>query len=204
VRSEIRKSQPAESPKSRAQGPASKAGIDQALPISLTVRNRQRTRKVDLGLLRRIIRSLMEELAFSEASELGIYLVAAPEMTRLNETFLRHQGSTDVITFSYAKETRSAIPLPGRKPETRRARDVSLPCPAVLHGEIFVCIDEALLQARRFRTTWQSELVRYVVHGILHLRGYEDQTSRERRLMKGAEDRLMARLAQRIRFTQLG
>ena len=42
-------------------------------------------------------------------------------------------------------------------------------------GKSFVCLDEAVRQARRFHTTWQSELVRYVVHGVLHLLGYDDQ-----------------------------
>jgi len=73
-----------------------------------------------------------------------------------------------------------------------------------LHGEIFVCVDEALLQARRFRTTWQSEVVRYIVHGVLHLCGYSDQTSRERQQMKRAENQLLARLAARFSFAKLG
>jgi rRNA maturation RNase YbeY len=68
-------------------------------------------------------------------------------------------------------------------------------CPPQLHGEIFVCLDEAVSQARRFHTTWQSELVRYVVHGVLHLLGYDDAASRARRRMKEAEDNLVGQLA---------
>ena len=45
---------------------------------------------------------------------------------------------------------------------------------ATLHGEIFICVDEAVLQARKFRTSWQSEIVRYLVHGVLHLLGHDD------------------------------
>ena len=43
-----------------------------------------------------------------------------------------------------------------------------------LHGEIFICVDEAVWQARKFRTSWQSEIVRYLVHGVLHLLGHDD------------------------------
>jgi probable rRNA maturation factor len=58
-------------------------------------------------------------------------------------------------------------------------------------------------QARRFRTTWQSELVRYVVHGVLHLLGYDDRDSRARRRMKAAEDALVRRLARQYIFREL-
>ena len=147
----------------------------------LTLRHRHSTRRVDLHLLRRVAQALLHDAQPDGTFDLGIYLVAAPEMTRLNETFLRHEGSTDVITFNYTE-----------------SRDQ--PC---LHGEIFICLDEAATQARRFRTTWQSELVRYVVHGVLHLLGYDDRDSRARRRMKATEDALVRRLARQFAFRAL-
>ena len=68
-----------------------------------------------------MVRGLFNELPKVQGAELGVYLVATPEMTRLNETFLQHAGSTDVITFDYAE-------LGTRKPElgTRRHR-----CPGI-------------------------------------------------------------------------
>lgn len=148
---------------------------------TLTLRNRHRTRRVDLRLLRRIAQALLRDTQPNERFDLGVYLVAAPEMTRLNETFLQHKGSTDVITFNYTESQESES----------------------LHGEIFVCLDEAVCQARRFRTTWQSELVRYVVHGVLHLLGYDDRDTRARRRMKAAEDVRVRRLAQEFAFRAL-
>jgi len=73
-----------------------------------------------------------------------------------------------------------------------------------LHGELFICIDDAVAQARPFRTTWQSEIVRYVVHGILHLQGFDDSTPDARRKMKRQENHLMRALAKRFSFHQLG
>lgn len=148
---------------------------------TLTLRNRHRARRVDLRRLRRITQALLRDTQPDGGFELGVCLVAAPEMTRLNETFLQHQGSTDVITFNYRE-------APGQ--------------PA-LHGEIYVCLDEAASQARRFHTTWQSELVRYVVHGVLHLLGYDDRAARARRRMKAAEDALVRRLAREFGFRAL-
>jgi len=59
------------------------------------------------------------------------------------------------------------------------------------------------LQAKRFRSTWQSEIVRYVVHGILHLLGHDDLKPALRRRMKREENRLVRRLSQKISFAQL-
>jgi len=66
-----------------------------------------------------------------------------------------------------------------------------------------VCADEAGIQARRFRTSWQSELVRYLVHGVLHLKGYDDQRSVSRRKMKREEDRLVKELGKRFDLSKL-
>jgi rRNA maturation RNase YbeY len=143
--------------------------------------------------LRRLAATLLQTLPAAKRFDLGIYLVSAAEITRLNETFLKHKGSTDVITFNYAETATPASSRSGGRAA----------CSNLLHGEIFVCLDEAVRQARRFHTTWQSELVRYVVHGMLHLLGYDDRASRARRRMKVAEDALVHRLASQFEFQRL-
>ena len=148
---------------------------------TVLVRNRQRIRPVDARLLRSIARALLRELLQARSFDIGIYVVAATEMTRLNETFLRHQGSTDVLAFDYA----------------------DVPRATELAGEIFICVDEALIQAGRFHTSWQSELVRYVVHGILHLTGHDDRRGARRRKMKREENRLLRELGSRFPFSSL-
>ena len=129
--------------------------------------------------------ALLVELKVEKA-EIGICLVDAPEMTRLNETFLRHAGSTDVITFDYS--------IPGTQTQD--------PSPQ-MHGEILICVDEAVLQARKFGTSWQSEIVRYIVHGALHLLGFDDARAEARRKMKQEENRLLAALSRRFSLAQL-
>jgi probable rRNA maturation factor len=154
---------------------------------TLALSDRQRLHCVDLRLLRQIVQALLGETWPDGSFDLAIYVVAAPEMIRLNETFLRHKGPTDVIAFSYAEAS---------GPRSRL-------CPGLLHGEIFVCADEAVSQARRYHTTWPSELVRYIVHGVLHLLGHDDLQSRARRRMKKAEDALLRLLARRFDFERL-
>jgi probable rRNA maturation factor len=167
------------------------------------VRNRQHVRRADLRILRRIVQALLRETCPNRNFDLAIYIVAEPEMTRLNETFLHHQGSTDVITFDYAEPVSQASCLFNSNARMRRAAGNRYICDTLLHGEIFVCVDEAIIQARRFRMTWQSELVRYIVHGVLHLLGYDDLNSRVRRKMKESENALLRHLASQFEFRSL-
>jgi probable rRNA maturation factor len=147
----------------------------------LVLRNRQRVRPVDLRQLRRATRVLLHTLLQLPEHQLGVHLVAAPEMAALNETFLHHPGSTDVITFDHADAASG---------------------PAV-HGELFICLDDAVAQARQFGTSWQAELMRYLIHGLLHLRGYDDRDVRARQRMKRRENRLVSELGRRFDLNRL-
>lgn len=138
--------------------------------------NRQKVRAFDRRFFRQIPRALLEELLGRKHYELGVHLVCADEMATLNETFLGHQGSTDVITFNHGEGAGAEI----------------------LHGEIFICVDEALAQARRFHVSWQAETARYLVHGLLHLEGCDDAEPRRRRAMKRRENKLLKELSRRF------
>jgi probable rRNA maturation factor len=164
--------------------------------MNIAIVNRQRTRKIKLRLLKRITGDLLGHLEIADAG-LGINLVAAPVMAALNETFLHHEGPTDVITFDYAG-------APAARPPKARTGTRGRAARAPLHGEIFICVDEAMVQANRFGTSWQSEIVRYVVHGVLHLRGYDDSKPGLRRKMKREENRLLDGLSRRFSLAQLG
>ena len=148
---------------------------------SVSVQNRQRGRKLDTRLLRVITRWLLSDALQVQTFQLAVYVVAPDEMARLNETFLKHKGSTDVLTFDYSEEAEATSVV----------------------GEIFVCAEEAVIQSARFRTDWRSELVRYVVHGTLHLLGYDDHRQASRRKMKRMENLTLKRLAGRFDLKKL-
>jgi len=172
--------------------------------MSLEIFNRQRTKKINTRLLKRIVGELFVESKIEQA-ELGVHLIAAPEMTRLNEKFLRHAGPTDVITFDYT----DVVGADARRlsKSKRGIRSINETPHVVshksIHADIFICVDEAVRQARKFGTNWQSELVRYIVHGILHLLGFDDASTGARRRMKREEDRLLRELSRRFPLSKL-
>jgi probable rRNA maturation factor len=111
----------------------------------------------------------------SKLSSLSIVLVSDRQIAELN---LRHHstlGPTDILTFDYGDGA----------------------------GELIISVDHAMSQARRYRTTPARELALYLVHGILHLRGYDDRTPIQRRRMRAAERRLLARIAARFDLANL-
>ena len=158
----------------RRGGSQAPSSISTSKPLNsstIEIANRQRTRKINSRSLKKNVGELFAELKIAEA-ELGIHLVGAKEMAAVNWKFLRHEGSTDVITFDHLN---SKLKIKNSK----------------LHGELFVCVDDAVKQAKEFGTTWQSEITRYIVHGVLHLRGYDDLKPQLRRVMKREENRLV-------------
>jgi len=104
--------------------------------------------------------------AAADFQSLSIVLVGDTEMARLNLRYHAVTGTTDVLSFDYGAG----------------------------HGELIISVAQAVAQARHYRTTPSRELALYVVHGILHLQGYDDLTSDKRRRMRAAERRLLDRL----------
>lgn len=146
---------------------------------TLTLHNRQRGFRVDTPLLTEITTWVLENEFPDHSSDIEIYLIGARRMAEINQQYLQHEGSTDIITFDYGD------------PATH------------LHGELFISLDDAEKQAREFKTTWQTELARYVIHGILHLAGYDDLEPVARRKMKQAENRLVRQVARRFPLSKL-
>ena len=133
----------------------------------IVLANRQRIRRLDRRILKQIAEFTLHS-AKVESAEVGFHFVSAKEMARVHKDFMDIEGSTDVITFDH-----------GGNP------------PTMIHGEIFISIADAVEQAREFKTSWQSEVARYVIHGILHLLGYDDLNPAARTKMKHQENRLL-------------
>jgi probable rRNA maturation factor len=105
----------------------------------------------------------------------SIALVTAPRIARLNREHLRHTGETDVISFAL-------------EPGGRRAKRV----PIV--GDIYIAPAVARANARRFGGSVREELERLVIHGTLHVLGYDhpDGAARTASRLWGRQEQLLA------------
>lgn len=145
--------------------------------MSLTVRSRQKTHLVDAWQLRRLAKWALEASeppadSGPSGHELGVFLVGPAEMAKINYSSLQHEGPTDVITFDYCE--------PGKAPK-----------PGPILGDLFICPVVAEEYAREYGTIWPEEVARYLIHGVLHLRGYDDGDATSRKVLKREENRLM-------------
>ncbi len=168
--------------------PPSPASAQDEPDCILSIQNRQRTQPINAAFLRQILQSVLANHLQVPAWELCLHLVGAREMATINQGFLQHEGSTDVITFDHSDQPPTAPVAPGIRP---------------LHGEIYISVPDAVAQAREFHTTWNEEVVRYALHGVLHLLGHDDLQPNARRFMKRAENRLVAAVAKTHPLAQL-
>ena len=113
----------------------------------------------------KIVGLLKNEFNFS-ISSLLINFISASQIIKINKNFLNHNYSTDIITFSYSAES------------------------SVIDSEIYISVEDAESNAEKFRVTFTEEILRLVIHGILHLLGYDDKTSEMKTKMKRIESRL--------------
>ena len=147
----------------------------------LRVFNRQKSRSVNVALLRQVAKHLLEKSRARHDYELAVHLIDATEMANINETILGNSGSTDVITFDHKESAENEG----------------------LRGELFISVDDAVTQAHEFKQTWPSEIVRYVAHGVLHLEGYDDLQPAARRRMKREENKLVKDLSRQFDLGKL-
>ncbi len=138
--------------------------------MEINVANKTKSRICKRNTKKKII--FFSEMKNVEVDSLSITFIDDEEMTIINNKFLSHEGSTDIITFDYSeKEDENSI--------------------LKFDGEILICVDEAKRQARKYKVKLENELTRLVFHGLLHLYGLNDSTKEEKIEMKKNEDLLL-------------
>lgn len=142
--------------------------------MGITIVNRQKKIPIRVPALIRAVRKVLQHEGI-ERSSLCVVFVSDPAIKQLNQKFLRHRYVTDVLTFDYS-------PLP------KASR------PKALHGEIIVAPARARAQAKFYGTAFDQELTLCVVHGVLHLLGFNDHRLRDIRNMRRKERELMRML----------
>jgi len=103
---------------------------------------------------------------------LSITFVNDREIAKLNRRALGRKGPTDVIAFDLSED--------------------GLPYRVV--GDVYISLDRARANSRAFKVSLSEEIIRLVVHGILHLVGHRDDTGPRRRKMELVQERMVKRL----------
>ena len=99
------------------------------------------------------------------SGRLGIVIVDNETIHNLNKDFLRHDYPTDVISFQVESEPENGY----------------------LEGEVIVSAEMAQSRAPEFGWSVQEELILYVIHGLLHLVGFDDITEEDRKMIREKE-----------------
>ncbi len=109
--------------------------------------------------------SRFEKVIGINLKELSLVFITPAVIRQLNAQYRRHDKVTDVLSFTYQAK------------------------PIV--GELFICLDQALKQAKRRNHSLTKEMNLLFVHGLLHLAGYDHMKSNERRIMRGLEKKIL-------------
>lgn len=102
-----------------------------------------------------------------KAGEIACIFCSDEKILEINRTYLQHNYYTDIITFDYTK---------GNK----------------ISGDLFISVDTVATNAERFKSTYDEELHRVIIHGILHLCGMKDKEPGEREKMEEAENKALS------------
>lgn len=115
------------------------------------------------------VKRWVKSVAKSEGKEAGNinYIFCDDEyLHKINVEYLQHDTLTDIITFDYTEEK-------------------------VLHSDIYISVERVKENAEIFKVPFQRELLRVLVHGLLHLCGYKDKTPKDSALMRQKEEEMM-------------
>lgn len=92
-----------------------------------------------------------------------------PKILEVNRTYLKHDYFTDIITFDYSNHRR-------------------------ISGDLFISLETVRTNAAQFAKSYDEELMRVVIHGVLHLIGINDKGPGEREIMEAHENEALAML----------
>ena len=110
------------------------------------------------------------------AAEISIVIVDDEYIIRLNQEYLNKNTTTDVLSFRLTDDT-------GDK----------------LEGEVYANIEQITRQASDYHVLLEDEISRIVIHGVLHLLGFDDQTGEQKKIMTEKEDQYLEILNNKLK-----
>ena len=119
---------------------------------------------------KRKISHWLKQVAAKEGKKTGhlLYVFVSDEIIRdINKKYLQHDDDTDIITFDDSVDE-------------------------VISGEMYICIDTVQSNAKYYQVDFHNELLRVILHGVLHLCGYKDATTDKQQEMRSMEDKYLS------------
>lgn len=107
------------------------------------------------------------QLENKKLGDLTFIFTSDDYLLKVNQQYLEHDYYTDIITFDYCEDD-------------------------YVIGDLFISIDRVKDNAQTNNTTFQNELNRVIVHGVLHLCGYKDKSEVDEQLMRQKENQMLA------------
>jgi len=108
-------------------------------------------------------------------ADLSVVFVTGQRMKALNKKYLNHNYATDVLAFDFLHSSK-------QKKSSR---------PKELSGEVIISTSAACHQAKVFHHSQKRELMLYVVHGILHLLGFDDHAPSDIKRFRAREQKIL-------------
>ncbi|MEM9996307.1 MAG: rRNA maturation RNase YbeY [Bacteroidota bacterium] len=142
--------------------------MERAEPVH--VEHAHPTRALDDTTVRATVTRVLNGEGFT-VRDISIVLADHATVLDLNRAWLDHDYTTDVLSFNL---------------------DEDVLAEGFVEGEVYVDLDTAAERAPEFGTTFETEALRYVIHGVLHLVGYDDATPEQKATMHALEDRYLA------------
>ncbi|PSQ64720.1 MAG: rRNA maturation RNase YbeY [Bacteroidetes bacterium QH_1_61_8] len=145
--------------------------MEPVYPEALSIEVDHPSLTLNEDVLERLVRHVIDA---EDGTLVHVSLVLSDHSTvrRLNREYLDHDYNTDVLSFSL------------------RGQDED-PSTEVVEGEVYVDLDTAADRHEEFDTSFGREAYRYVVHGVLHLLGYDDATEDGQQEMRTREDQYL-------------
>jgi probable rRNA maturation factor len=103
------------------------------------------------------------QLQKKQVGQINFLFTNDEEILKKNIQFLKHNTYTDIITFNYCKDK-------------------------IINGDIIISIDRVKENAEKFKSDFEEELKRVLIHGVLHLCGYNDKKTADKELMRKKEN----------------
>ena len=142
---------------------------------------------IDSELFKELLEKILDKLDLAETVELYVNFVDEKQITELNETYLSHEGPTDVLSFPIESfdfyETKFGF-LVGK--DFHYKLDGHL-----LLGDIYICPEFVAVQAKKLNVDFNDEIALLLVHGLLHLLGLDHEVDDEAEFMEHLEEELL-------------